>query len=201
MTARPRHLRNAALAVSWALVGVLGGHLATYALLYPEAHLHDAVHVHSGHAWMSMLLPAVGTAIAVALLLGLLGGTGRASSRGVRFTTLALLQVAVFSALEIAERLGDGVPLAHLHHELLQHDLGPVLLSGALIQLVTAWLGSAVSRLVADLGGRIRAAAPRRRLSHPRLVPLAAVRPVARTARAHRSRGPPRLLVNAIPIP
>jgi hypothetical protein len=198
---RPRHLRNASLAVAWALLGVLGGHLLTYALLYPEAHLHDAALVHSGHAWMSLLLPAVGTAIAVVVLLGLLGGAGHAASRGVRFTTLALLQVAAFSALEVAERLGDGLALAHLHHELLHHDLGPVLLLGALIQVLTAWLGSAVSRLVADLGRRVRAAAPRRRLSHPPLLPVVVARPSVRLTGAHRSRGPPLATAFAVPIP
>jgi hypothetical protein len=198
---RPRHLRNASLAVAWALVGVLGGHLLTYAVLYPEAHLHDAAMVHSGHAWMSLLLPAVATAIAVVLLLGLLGGAGHAASRGVRFTTLVLLQVALFSALEIAERLGDGLALAQLPHALLQHDLGPVLLLGALIQVFTAWLGSTVSRLVAGLGRRVRPAAPRRRLAHPRLLPVVAVRPVARPAGAHHSRGPPILAAFAVPIP
>jgi len=195
-----RRSRSGLLATAWALVGVLGGHLLTYALLFPDAHVHDAVLRDSGHAWTGLLGPAVLTAVAVAIALGLLGGARRDQTRGVRFTTLVLIQVGLFAGLELAERIASsGLTIDSLEHNLTGHGLAGILLIGSVIQVVTAWLGSAVSRLVAAVAERLAAAPPRRRLAHPHLVPVSVSLPAARPVRAHGSRGPPR--PGRFPIP
>ncbi|MFN8620405.1 MAG: hypothetical protein U0869_06630 [Chloroflexota bacterium] len=193
--------RSTLIALAWAIVGVLGGHVATYAILFPDQHVHDQVLAESGHAWMELLWPAVLTGTLVAVALGLLGGAGRGGSRGIRFTTLALLQVAIFGGLEIAERVASsGLTVESLPHQLIAHGLAAILLLGSLIQVVTAWLGSALSRVVAAVAERLRPAPPRRRLAHRHLLPAVVRLPAARPVRAHGSRGPPlRGLVPLIP--
>jgi hypothetical protein len=184
--------RSSLIALAWAIVGVLGGHVATYAILFPDQHVHEAVLSASGHAWMELLWPAILTGMGVALVLGLLGGTGRARSRGVRFTTLALLQVGIFAGLEITERVASsGLTIETLPHHLVAHGLAAILLFGSLIQLVTAWLGSAVSRMVASVAARIRSAPARPRIAQRHLLPIASCPGRAHPARAHPTRGPP----------
>ena len=110
----------------------------------------------------------------------------------MRFTTLLLLQVGLFAGMELAERVASsGLTVDTLWHHLTGHGLAAILLLGTLIQVMTAWLGSAVSRIVAAVAERLRSAPPRRRLAHPHLVPVNATLPVARPVRAHGSRGPP----------
>ena len=193
--------RGSVLAVAWALVGVLGGHVLTYAILFPDAHAHDATLAESGHGWLAMLGPAALTAAAVAVTAGLLGSARRGGSRGVRFATLALFQVGLFTSLELAERIGTGMTIESLPLHLVAHGLASILVLGSLIQLLTAWLGSAASRLVATVAGRLRPAPPRRRRAAPRRIRVLALPPAARPVRAHRSRGPPSLVASAVPTP
>lgn len=194
--------RSGLVAVAWALLGVLGGHLLTYAILYPDAHVHDAVLAESGHGWTALLGPAALTAVTVALTLGLLGGVRRDHSRGVRFTTLLLLQVGLFTGMELAERVASsGLTVDTLWHHLSGHGLAAILVLGSAIQALTAWLGSRVSRMVAAVVERLRPTAPRRRLAHPRLVPVFVSLPGARPVRAHGSRGPPSLVTPTLPTP
>jgi hypothetical protein len=191
---RERSLPTRLLAMAWALVGVLGGHLLTYAILFPDAHVHDRILAESGHGWTALLGPAVVTAAAIAVALGLLGGLGRGRARGVRFATLLVLQAGLFGGIEVAERIASsGLTLESLPHHLIDHGLAAILIVGTLIQVVTAWLGSAVSRVVAVVGRRLRTASPRRRLAHPRLAPVTLRVPAAQAVRAHGSRGPPPL--------
>lgn len=190
------------LALAWALVGVLGGHLLTYAILFPDAHVHDQVLADSGHGWTVLLGPAALTAVAVAVALGLVRGTGHGHRRGVRFTTLLLLQVGLFAGMELAERVASsGLSVAAIRHHLFDHGLAAILVSGVAIQVITAWLGSAVSRIVAAVAERLKAAPPRRRVAHPHLVPTNATLPAARPVRAHGSRGPPFLVAPGFQTP
>jgi hypothetical protein len=129
-------------------------------------------------------------------------GAGHGHRRGVRFTTLLLLQVGLFAGMELAERVASsGLTIETLWHHLADHGLAAILLLGAFIQVATAWLGSAVSRIVAAVGERLRAAPPRRRLAHPHLVPVNATLPAARPVRAHGSRGPPFLVASGYQTP
>jgi hypothetical protein len=190
------------MTLAWALVGVLGGHLLTYAILYPDAHVHDQILADTGHGWTTLLGPAALTAVAVAVALGLVRGAGHGHRRGVRFTTLLLLQVGLFAGMELAERVASsGLTVETLWHHLADHGLAAILLLGTLIQVATAWLGSAVSRIVAAVAERLRPAPPRRRLAHPHLVPVNATLPAARPVRAHGSRGPPFLVAPGFQTP
>jgi hypothetical protein len=201
MTLRSRSM-GGLLALAWALVGVLGGHLLTYAILFPDAHVHDQVLADSGHGWTVLLGPAALTAVAVAVALGLVRGTGHGHRRGVRFTTLLLLQVGLFAGMELAERVASsGLSVASIRHHLFDHGLAAILGLGVGIQVLTAWLGSAVSRVVAAVAERLRAAPPRRRVAHPHIVPANATLPAARPVRAHGSRGPPSLVAPGFQTP
>jgi hypothetical protein len=193
-------VRAGAMAMALALLGVLGGHLATYALLFPDAHVHDRVLAGSGHGWTALMGPAVLTAVAIALGLGVLSGLGRGRARSVRFTTLLVLQVGIFAGLEIAERAASsGLTLASLQHHLVDHGLASILVVGTLIQVVTAWFGSTVSRVVAAVARLRPTTPPRRRLAQRRLTPAIGAPPLARPARSHATRAPPRLV--AVPTP
>lgn len=190
------------MALAWALVGVLGGHVLTYAILFPDAHVHDQVLAETGHGWTALLGPAVLTAVVVAVALGLVRGSGHGHRRGVRFTTLLLLQVGLFAGMELAERVASsGLSVAAIRHHLVDHGLAAILLLGVSIQVITAWLGSAVSRVVAAVADRLKAAPPRRRVAHPHLVPANATLPAARPVRAHGSRGPPLLVASGFQTP
>lgn len=188
---RRRLPTRAILAVAWALIGVLGGHTVTYGLLFPDLHIQEEVLAESGHAWLALMPPAVFVAIAVAIVLGLVTSSGRGDSRGVRFAALAAIQVSLFGGMELAERFASGMTLDTLPHTLIDHKLALILVVGTLLQLVTAWLGSALSRAVAAVGHRLRAASPRRRRAIPHLLPAIVPLPAARPVRAHGSRGPP----------
>jgi hypothetical protein len=199
--ARVGVFRGGILAMAWAVIGVLGGHVLTYAILYPDGHVHDAVMAETGHGWTEVLWPAVLTALAVVTAVGLIGRHQRGSDRGVRFLVLATLQVGLFAGLELAERAGVGMTLETLPHHLLDHGLAAILLIGTLVQLLTAWLGSAVSRFIAAVAGRLRALRRPRRRQPARVAASSSSRPTARGARAHGIRAPPLLASPSVPIP
>ena len=183
------------MTIAWALFGVLGGHLATYALLFPDAHVHERVLAASGHGWTALIGPAALTAAVAALGLGFLGSIERGRARSVRFTTLLVLQLGLFAGLEIAERAASsGLTLGSIQHHLVDHGLAGILVVGSLIQLVTAWFGSTVSRVVAAVARRRPAAPPRRRLGQRRLAPATVRTPLTRAVRSCGSRAPPRLV-------
>lgn len=183
------------LAAGWAATGLLGGHLLTYRILFPDAHRHDAVLAESGHAWTALLVPAFLVALVVAIAAGLLGRRRAGDRRVVRFGVLALLQVALFLALEIGERVAGGMTFRTLPHELAVHHLGSTLAVGVAIQLLAAWLGSALSRAVARVAERLGRPGPFAR-PRPVQLPLPVIRLVRPTALvAGGIRGPPTLRV------
>ena len=179
------------VAVGWAVAGLLGGHVVTYEILFPDAHAQAEILAETGHGWLALLAPALVIALLVALASGLLGRR-RARGRGVRFATLALVQVGFFLVLELTERFGGGYSPWLLDHQIHAHALLQILLLGSIIQLGCAWLGSAASRLVATLAGPPRLQ-PRRRHAVPHLLPPWSLPPVVRSVRANGSRGPPLL--------
>ena len=179
------------VAVGWAVAGLLGGHVVTYQILFPDAHAQAEALEATGHGWLALLGPALVIALLVALASGLLGRQ-RARGRGVRFAMLALVQVGFFLALELAERFGGGYSPWLLDHQIRAHALLQILLLGSVIQLACAWLGSAASRLVATVA-RPTGLRPRRRLAIPHLLAPRSLLPVPRTLRANGSRGPPLL--------
>jgi hypothetical protein len=186
-----RIARSPALVVGgWAIVGLLFGHMAAYDLVYPDGHVHAQVLASTGHGWLSIVEPSIIVALLIAVVAGLVGS--RAGTRRVaRFRVLAFIQVGAFLGMELLERLGHGLTAADIGHELVDHGLWLVLLVGVLAQLVTAWLGSAVSRTVAASATSCRRR-PHHRIARPAILPSLAPHPhVAGTPRAIAIRGPP----------
>jgi hypothetical protein len=184
--------RAGALTLAWAFIGVLGGHELTYAVLFPDAHGHDRVLAGSGHGWTSLLGPALLTSIAIVTALCLMSVTSRGRMRHVRFTVLLVLQVGTFTGIEIGERVAaSGLTVDTLWHHLIDHGLASILLVGAIIQVVTAWFGSAMSRVVAAVADRARRARARRRGAQPRRAILAACAYIPPSVLVPWSRGPP----------
>jgi hypothetical protein len=182
------------VAMAWAVTGILAGHELTYALLFPDAHVHHAVLAETGHGWLHWLWPVALAAGLVSVALGLLSGSSRGGSRGVRFAVLALLQVTLFCGLELSERLAVELTPEPHHHGLVHQGLAAILIVGGLIQLVTAWFGSAASRLVQAVAARLRGTAPVRPGARSR--PLVATRTLPSVQPAPRPaiRGPPMVI-------
>jgi hypothetical protein len=150
------------MAVAWAVAGVLGGHVLTYTLLFPDAAMHDAVLATTGHEWLKLAGPAILVAIASFVGAAVLAARGT-PSRSVRFAVLGALQVGAFVGIELGERLASGMAIELLPHQLFDHGLAPILLVGSVIQVLAAWLGSAASRIIERIAARHR-----RRALHPR---------------------------------
>jgi uncharacterized protein YbjT (DUF2867 family) len=179
------------IAIGWAMVGVLGGHVATYALLFPDAHEHDAALAASGHSWLDLLGPLVLAGAAVAILAGLLSRWSHGGPRSVRFSALAVMQVALFAGLEVSERLASGLTLVGLPHELAGHGLAAILIVGTLIQIIMAWLGTRASLVVRKVAARLRSGAEHGVPASPIvLIDLPSI-PRLRAASIDAIRGPP----------
>jgi hypothetical protein len=175
--------------LGWAVIGLLIGHVAAYDVVFPDAHVHAAALADSGHAWLGMLEPSL--VVAIAFVVAASWWAARAGRpRVVRFRRLAVVQVAAFVSMELGERVLAGHALADVGHELVDHGLWLILVVGIAFQLLGAWLGSAVSRGIAGVAGRVPGKAQRR--SHrPPLLSIPA-RVLAGGSSPHRrSRAPP----------
>jgi hypothetical protein len=178
------------VAICWAIVGVLGGHVLTYALLFPNAHVHEQVLAESGHGWMSLVGPAILTVVVITAGLALLRRR-ESPTRGVPFALLASLQIGLFVALEVGERLGAGLTIDSFSHHLTDHGLGEILVIGSFIQLLTAWLGTRLSRLVAAAAHEGVGCASWSLGSITRVFATVATLRMIEPIRAQRSRAPP----------
>ena len=145
----------------WAVVGLLIGHVASYDLVYPDGHVHAEVLAASGHQWLWLLEPSIILGLVVALLAGFVGSRGPVR-RVARFRLLVVIQVGAFLGIEVAERLAHGVTPTEIIHQLTDHGLWLVIVIGVAAQLLTAWLGSAASRFIANAAQQ-DAASPGRR--------------------------------------
>lgn len=183
----------------WAVVGLLIGHVASYDLVYPDGHVHAQVLEASGHQWLWLLEPSLMLGLLVAVIAGFVGSRS-SHRREVRFRVLALIQVSTFLGIELLERLGHGVTPSEITHQLTGHGLWLVILIGIGAQLLTAWLGSAASRLIAGAAqgsSRPRVARPGRPVILMSIPSLPAAAPMVRS---NGSRAPPRmLLVRSLP--
>jgi len=174
----------------WAVVGLLFGHMAAYDLVYPDGHVHAQVLAASGHGWLSVVEPSIILALLVAMVSGFVGSRSGAR-REARFCVLASIQIGAFLGIELLERVGHGLTPADITHELFDHGLWLVLIVGIGAQVVTAWLGSAVSRSIAAVAVP-RSQRERHRVARPHLLPPFAPEPhVPGIARANAIRGPP----------
>ncbi len=175
----------------WAAIGMLVGHVAAYDLVYPDAHVHAAALDESGHAWLALVGPSMVLAVTVALVAAW-ASRAPTASRPARFRTLASLQIGAFVGVELLERLAMGLSPADIGHALIDHGLWLVLATGVLVQLVTAWLGSAASRAVVGLRPAATRRRPPQRGTRPPILSLREARPFRTSGRrAHAPRAPP----------
>ena len=157
-----------------AVAGLVLGHLATYALLYPDPDHRGLVLSSTGHAYLPAFahLACVLAAGAVAALVGRAWGgrdEGRtAASFAGLAVALAVTQTGAFVGQEILERVLSGSPL---------HDLfsGPLLLLGMGAQATLAVVGAAIAVWLGRTTLRVAAgaqSAARARMWRPRPVVL-----------------------------
>src|SRR5215467_13984431 len=150
-----------------ALSGVVAGHSVAYYLAIPSAPQRQTVLAETGHSYWHV-------ALTVAILLELAGvfgiavrhfRAGRAGASPLQLTSgqlaacLAAMQVAAFTALEVAERLRAGVPAG----EMLHNHLLPI---GVAIQLLVAGAGALLLRWLGRAAAAIGSRFPRRPVAH-----------------------------------
>lgn len=174
MNRRGYRLRLLTLFAS-AAAGLVGAHLLGYLVVAPEDSARSFLLTSTGHGYLSR---AITLAVASAILAGLTSavlGVLRASRPGWSgagwpglAVRLSILQVAGFLALEVAERVLAGAPLADLG--------GPVLAVGVPLQVVVAMLGAAVLALIERAAAAVatslgRTSLPGTQRSRPSLLP------------------------------
>jgi hypothetical protein len=123
--------------------GLVLGHLATYALLYPDPDHRVLVLSSTGHAYLPAFahLACVLAAAAVAAVIGRAWGereTGVAASFAGLAGVLAITQASAFVGQEILERVVSGSPLPDLLS-------GPLLVLGVGAQVTLAMIGAAIA--------------------------------------------------------
>jgi hypothetical protein len=151
--------------LAWSLVGLIGGHQATYALVYRDPGQMTSILDATGHGWLWLAPILVLSALLIALVVGLRGGDPIRSFRW-RFTFLALIQGMTFAILEIAER-------ASVHGRAFEDADWLILLVGLSIQAGVALLLALASRVV----DRVAAALAAHRAPRPRRRPGSILRP------------------------
>jgi hypothetical protein len=153
--------------LAWSLVGLIGGHQATYLLLYRDPALMGGILDATGHGWLALAPIFVLSAALTALVLGFHVAEPVRSLRW-RFTFLALIQGLTFVAIEFAERFGGGIDVGPL----LAADW-PILVVGVAMQVAVAAVLAIASRVVE----RVAALLARHRTTNPHRRPIRVVRP------------------------
>jgi hypothetical protein len=190
-----RSARSHAELVPLAALGVVAGHLITYAVAIPDARARAAFLAATGHgyfpAFAEFALVVAAVTVATALI-GTVAGTRSIQEPWGLFRALAPAQAAGFVCLETLERALSRASYA----DLLRGDL----LIGVAVQIAlagaVAWIVTRLTRV---------AASPAARLSHARppgsavpLQPFPATRPVAAAAvRRRLARAPPPVPLDA----
>jgi hypothetical protein len=150
------------------VAGLALGHLATYALLYPDPDHRGLVLSSTGHAYLPALanLACVLAAAAAAAVVGR-GWCGRERSPEATFASLAgalaVTQACAFTGQEILERVITGSPLRDLIS-------GPLLVLGMVAQVTLAVVGAGIATWLRRTTQRVAATAPsvtRTRMWHP----------------------------------
>jgi hypothetical protein len=125
-----------------ALMGLLGAHALGYVALAPETSIRAAMLAETGHGYLARLTEVAAAAAILAGLasagVGILRAGGVATGRwsvGSLAVRLFLLQAGGYVALEVAERVLSGAPLA---------GLWAVLALGIPLQAAVAWVAAAL---------------------------------------------------------
>jgi hypothetical protein len=148
--------------IGLAAAGMMAGHWLAYMIAVPQASLRVRVLAETGHSyWMIAVQIAVGMGL---LGLGVLavrrvleaGAPSGASGRpglpvGAR---LAALQVALFTVVEVVERLGARQPVGGMfHHHIFLAGVGIQCLVAFAIAALLAWFGRVASRVASSARG------------------------------------------------
>jgi hypothetical protein len=150
-----RAIRGLPLA-GMAVVGVVVGHWLAYLLAVPDPHLRSEILAQSGHAYWILAIKAATVlgfaslgAVLVRHLAGRIRGEPLAADRPVALAVrLALVQVTAFVAMEIAERLAVGDPLAQmLGHHIFMFGLVLQVVVACIGALVLLWFGGVAERM------------------------------------------------------
>lgn len=136
------------------LLGIIGGHYATFWLMAPDGHARSGLLATTGHG--SWTLPAyMATALAVALTFSALGGRLHQRSRLLAAPILIGIQCLGFAALEVAERsVAHGLALGILNDTALWLGIAIQLVIAIVAPLLFRFVGRSIERLLA----RFRAA-------------------------------------------
>lgn len=142
-----------------AAVAVLVGHWIGYVVAVPDARLRDTILLDSGHSYWLLavklsLLLGVASLVASGLDAVRRGLNAAGAPEGWRltqaFASLAVIQVAAFTTLEVGERVLAGEPVAHLfHHHVFAWGVVAQLLIAPLGAILLAWWGRALRRVTA----------------------------------------------------
>lgn len=180
------------------MLGVLGGHAADYAALFPNPAERNGVLNQTGHGWLSFGAETASLLVAVAIS-GVLAriavpwvGRSRSSTSLSGFALrLAGWQALIFASLEISERLARGAPISDLFH-------GPLLATGVAVQVPVAFVVAVVVALLHVLCSRMWPS--RHARLHLAVIALTAGQPqshpVEASSGSRSTRGPP---LGAIP--
>jgi hypothetical protein len=140
--------RSCAELVPLAAIGVVLGHLLTYAIAIPDARERSGFLARTGHGYFPVFAEyalVVGTITLAAWLIGSLRPDGRvAGARGV-VGVLAPVQVVGFVCLEVGERAIGHASFA----DLVGRDLIIGVLVQVLVAAVVAWIVAVVTRAAA----------------------------------------------------
>lgn len=141
-----------------AVAGLVLGHLATYAVLYPDPDHRGLELASTGHAYLPALahLACVLAAAAAASVVGRAwGGRGRGTAATLAGLAgaLAITQACAFVGQEILERVLSGSPL----HELFA---SPLLVLGVAAQVTLAVAGAAIVMWLRRTTQRLASVAP-----------------------------------------
>lgn len=140
-----------------AVAGLVLGHLATYALLYPDPDHRGLVLSSTGHAYLPAFanLACLLAAAAAAAVVGR-GWGGRELGTAATFASLAgvlaITQACAFVGQETLERVLTGSPL----HDLIS---GPLLVLGVGAQVTLAVVGAAIATWLCRTTRRVAATA------------------------------------------
>src|SRR5262245_36415168 len=158
-----------------AVTGLVLGHLATYAVLYPDPD-HRVLELSStGHAYLPAFahLAGVLAAAAVAVVVGRAWGEPEhttAASFARLAVVLAITQASAFVGQEIMERALSGSPLRDVFvGPLLPLGVGAQVTLALIGAAIVTWLGQTTRRLVARIPSETRA-----RVWRPRALVLVA---------------------------
>jgi hypothetical protein len=189
-----RHARRC-ITVAAGVAGVVTAHMVAYVLAFADPRQRAHVLASTGHGYWSGAVGVVVLAAAIAAAAAVANGAVRsvglaaAGSSPVvpRRRALAGWQLAMFTIVEVVERLAAGAPLSELVH-------GHEFAIGLGLQIVVAALLvaalDAVERLGARVAGRLTPARPKPRRHVERSRSLTGRAPLARADRPA-VRGPP----------